>query len=64
MTLEITRIRIGLPTKLDHVRKAKEIACMGIIGVPALVINGKIKWSGSGPPKETIKGWLMALKQR
>jgi predicted DsbA family dithiol-disulfide isomerase len=36
---------------------------MGIIGVPALVIDGKVKCSGSVPSKETIKGWLMALKQ-
>ena len=53
---------IGLPARLEHVREAEDIARMGIVGVPALVINGKVKCAGSVPSKGTIKAWLVALK--
>jgi hypothetical protein len=56
-------IEIELPARLEHVRDPGEIARMGIVGVPALVINGKVKCTGSVPPRGTVKAWLMALKQ-
>ncbi len=53
---------IGLAARLDHVRDLQEIARLGIVGVPALVINGKVKCAGNVPPRATVKGWLTALK--
>lgn len=54
---------IGLAARLEHVRDLKEIARLGIVGVPALVINGKVKCAGNVPPRATVKGWLAALKE-
>jgi hypothetical protein len=55
--------RIGLPTRLEHIRDVKEIARMGIVGVPALVINGKVKCSGNAPSRGSVKDWLLDLRQ-
>jgi small redox-active disulfide protein 2 len=49
---------LQLPAGLDHVTDIKEIARYGVMGSPALLINGKIMAVGSIPPKEKIKKWL------
>ena len=38
---------IGIEADLEHVRDFKEISKYGIMGSPALVINGKVKAVGS-----------------
>jgi small redox-active disulfide protein 2 len=43
---------------LEHVRNIKEIAKYGVMGMPALVINGRIMCGGKLPSKSKIKGWL------
>lgn len=43
---------------LEHVRNIKEIAKYGVMGMPALVINGRIMGGGKLPSKSKIKGWL------
>jgi small redox-active disulfide protein 2 len=48
----------GIPAMIEHVRNVEEIAQFGFLKVPALVINGEIKASGSVPPKEKIKTWI------
>lgn len=48
---------------LDHVRDVREIACYGVMGNPALVINGKVVAVGRVPTKNQLKEWFKnALK--
>jgi small redox-active disulfide protein 2 len=52
---------MNLPAAVDHVRDIKEIASYGVMGTPALVINGKVVSVGTVPSKEKIKEWLGAV---
>jgi len=47
-----------LPGDLEHVRDVKEIGRYGVMGTPALVINGKVVSVGKVPSKEEIRAWL------
>ncbi len=47
-----------LPAAVEHVRDIKEIASYGVMGTPALVINGKVFCVGTVPSKAKIKDWL------
>lgn len=49
----------GITAEFEHVRDVAEIARLGVMGVPALLINDKIKVVGSVPPREKIKGWIL-----
>lgn len=50
---------LQLPANVDHVTDIKEIARYGIMGSPALLINGKSVAVGSVPPRQRIKKWLV-----
>ncbi len=50
---------LDLIADFDHVRDIQEIGKYGVLGTPALVINGQVKSVGRIPPKEQIKKWLM-----
>ncbi len=54
---------INLPAGVDHVTDIKEIARYGIMGSPALLINGKAVSVGSVPPRDRIKKWLIEASQ-
>ena len=47
-----------LSADLEHVTDVKEIAVYGVMGMPALLINGKVMAVGKVPPKNQIKQWL------
>jgi small redox-active disulfide protein 2 len=49
---------MDLPAAAEHVRDIKEIASYGVMGTPALVINGKVVSVGTVPSKAKIKEWL------
>ena len=49
---------LNLAAAVDHVRNIKEIAGYGVMGTPALVINGKVVSVGAVPSKEKIKDLL------
>jgi len=49
---------MNLAADLEHVTDIKEIGRFGVMGTPALVINGEVKSVGSVPPKGKIKRWL------
>jgi len=53
---------LKIPGDLSHVTDPAEIAKFGILGVPALVINGRIVCVGTVPDRNRIKQWLMDLK--
>jgi len=49
---------IDLAADLEHVREIKEIGKYGVMGMPALIINGKVLSVGRIPPKTELKEWL------
>lgn len=50
---------LQIQADLEHVRDLLEIGTYGMIAMPALVINGKVKAAGRVPSKETLKEWLL-----
>jgi small redox-active disulfide protein 2 len=55
---------LNLPADLEHVRDVKEIACYGVMGNPALVINGKVVAVGRVPSKSQLKEWLKTASKK
>ncbi len=55
---------LGLPADVEHVRDVKEIAALGVLGVPALLINNEIKAVGTVPTKAMLKEWLTAVSHQ
>lgn len=49
---------LQIPADLEHVRNPLEISEYGVMGTPALVINGKVKSVGKIPSKESLKKML------
>ncbi len=54
---------LDLPASLDHVTDIKEVARYGVMGLPGLVINGKVVAVGKVPPRNQIKAWLIEANQ-
>ncbi len=50
---------LSLPADVEHVTDIKEIARTGIMGMPALLINGAVKIVGQSPTREALKKWLL-----
>ena len=46
--------KAGVEAHLEHVRDFKEISSYGVMGSPALVINGKVKAVGSIPSRTKL----------
>ena len=49
---------MNVPAEVQHVRDPVTIADYGIIGTPALVINGVIKEAGKVPKRDEIVKWI------
>ena len=58
--LMIMMAELNIAADLEHVRNPLEIASYGVMGSPALIINGQVKVVGSVPPTKKLKEWLMA----
>jgi hypothetical protein len=54
---------IKSPAAFEHVTDIREIARYGLMGSPALVINGKAVAVGSVPPRERVKKWLIEASE-
>ena len=54
---------LNIAAGLEHVRDPIEIASYGVMGSPALIINGEVKAVGSVPSKNKLKEWLMEATQ-
>ena len=54
-----TMAELNIAAGLEHVRDPLEIANFGVMGMPALIINGEVKATGSVPPKNKLKEWLL-----
>jgi len=48
----------GMAADIEHVRDPKAIGGYGVMGTPALIINGRVKSVGSVPPKSKLMAWL------
>ena len=55
---------LDLPAGIDHVRDIREIGKYGVMGSPALIINGKVKAVGRVPMKSEIRKWLTEAKNK
>jgi small redox-active disulfide protein 2 len=55
---------LNLPAEVEHVRDLREIAALGIMSTPALLINGEVKAVGTAPSKAMLKEWLAAVSQQ
>jgi hypothetical protein len=53
---------LKIPGDLSHVTDPVEIAKFGVLGVPALVINGRIVSVGAVPDHNRVRQWLIDLK--
>ena len=49
---------MNLVADVEHITNIKEIGRYGVMGTPALIVNGKVKSVGSVPPRNKIIGWL------
>lgn len=52
-------IELNIAAGLEHVRNPMEIARYGVMGSPALIINGEVKAAGAVPPKTKLREWLI-----
>ncbi|MBT8366332.1 MAG: TM0996/MTH895 family glutaredoxin-like protein [Deltaproteobacteria bacterium] len=48
----------GISAQIEKVTNAMEIAGYGVMGTPAVVIDGEVKCVGKIPAKDEIKSWL------
>ena len=52
---------LNIAGDVEHVRDLAEIANYGLVAIPALIINGKIKSSGRVPQERQVLQWLREL---
>jgi small redox-active disulfide protein 2 len=57
MAMEVVE-EMGLAASVEHVTDIKEIGRYGVMGTPAVVINGKVMSVGLIPQKDQMKQWL------
>ena len=55
---------LGLAADLDHVRDIREIAAYGVMGSPALVIDGEVVAAGKIPSSNQLREWLKAASKK
>lgn len=48
----------GADAKVDKITDMMEIAKYGVLGTPAVIVDGEVKSVGKIPNKEEIKSWL------
>jgi small redox-active disulfide protein 2 len=56
--------KTGTAANVDHVKDVNEIGKYGVMGSPALVINGKVKAVGRVPMRSGIREWLKEANKR
>jgi small redox-active disulfide protein 2 len=55
---------LDLPAGIDHIRDIREIGKYGVMGSPALIINGEVRAVGRVPMRSEIRKWLMEAKNK
>ena len=51
-------VEAGISAQIEKVTGAMEIAGYGVMGTPAVVIDGEVKCVGKIPSKEDVKSWV------
>jgi small redox-active disulfide protein 2 len=54
---------LNLAGELVHVDDLREIARSGVLGAPALIVNGRVLAVGSVPAKTDIRKWLSDIRK-
>lgn len=54
---------MDIAADLEHVRDIKAIGQYGVLGTPALIINGRVKSVAKIPPRNKLKEWLIEAKK-
>ena len=49
----------GVEADVEKVTDTMQIASYGVMGTPAIVVDGKVKSVGKTPTKDEIKEWLV-----
>lgn len=49
---------------IEHITNIKKIGEYGVMGTPALLINGKVKSVGRVPPKSKLIAWLKEAQEK
>ena len=55
---------IDLAGSIEHVTDINAIGEYGVMGTPALILNGKVMAVGSVPPKAKLKTWLKGISEK
>ncbi|ACV69066.1 thioredoxin family protein [Desulfohalobium retbaense] len=50
----------GVEATVEKVSDFQEIAQMGVLSTPAVVVDGQIKVTGKVPKKQDVLGWIGA----
>ena len=50
----------GVTASVEKITNLMEIAGYGVLGTPAVVVDGQVKCVGKIPKKEEVKSWLKA----
>ncbi len=51
-------VEAGVDVQIDKVTDLMEIAKFGVLGTPAVVVDGEVKCVGKIPAVEEIKNWI------
>jgi small redox-active disulfide protein 2 len=51
-------LEAGAPAEVEKVTDVMKIAGYGVLGTPAVVVDGEVKSVGKIPSKEDVKSWL------
>ena len=54
--------QLGLAADVGKVTDVKEIMSFGVLGTPAVVVNGKVKCYGRIPTVDEVKKWMVEEK--
>jgi small redox-active disulfide protein 2 len=55
--------QLNLAADISHVFDLKELARLGVLFTPAVIVDGKIVVSGKLPTVEELKNYLSEIKQ-
>ena len=53
-----TVAEVGISANVEKITDIMEIAGYGVMGTPAVVVDGEVKIVGKIPSKEQIKAWI------
>jgi len=59
-----TMAEMDMVAGVEHVMDIKAIGRYGVMGTPALVINGDVKCVGKVPPRNTLRKWLLEAQKK